>query len=404
MKVAIVTWKFPALSNTFILNEIVEVLRQGLEVAIYSIDRSDDAVVHDDVARYALLERTWFLGDFQPRPGRQQPELAKYAADWLGERVHGLPAMAEHMRRSGVDLVHGCFANNSATVAMATARLAGLPFTFECHAYDLFVDMRYADEKVAEARRVFSISEYNRDHLVRSLGCASDKVVIRRVPILQEYCDSVEDVERTPGLIVAVARLIPIKGFDLALAALAQVLPAVPNARLAIVGEGPLRAELAEQARRLGLGSHVEFVGTLTNRATLRLVRRASAFVLPSRIGQDGDRDGIPTSLIEAMYLRTPVVSTRVSGIPELIDDGVNGLLAESEDVPGIAEALRRLLTDDGLRERLGHAGHAKVVAEFEVERNIGILVAHWRELAREERPRPIRAGLWSRVRVLFGG
>lgn len=404
MKVAIVTWKFPALSNTFILNEIVEVLRSGLEVAIYSIDRSDDAVVHDDVARYALLERTWFLGDFKPANGRQYPDLAKYAADWLGERVHGLPAMAEHMRRTGVDLVHGCFANNCATVAMVTARFAGLPLTFECHAYDLFVDMKYADEKIAQVRRVFSISAYNRDHLVGKLGCDPGKVVIRRVPILQEYCDSVEAVERTPGLVVAVARLVPIKGFDLALAALAIVRRSVPEARLVIVGEGPLRGELVALAQRLGITAHVEFAGTKTNRETLQLVRRAQAFVLPSRIGEDGDRDGIPTSLIEAMYLRTPVVSTRVSGIPELIEDGVDGFLAAPEDAAAIAEALRTLLTDPQLRERFGEAGRAKVRAEFDVGRNIGLLVSHWRDLAREPRPRPARPGFWRRVRALFGG
>ena len=404
MKVAIVTWKFPALSNTFILNEIVEVLRSGLEVAIYSIDRSDDAVVHDDVARYALLERTWFLGDFKPANGRQYPELAKYAADWLGDRVHGLPAMAEHMRRTGVDLVHGCFANNCATVAMVTARLAGLPFTFECHAYDLFVDMKYADEKIAQVRRVFSISAYNRDHLVGKLACDPAKVVIRRVPILQEYCDSVEAVERTPGLLVAVARLVPIKGFDLALAALAIVRRRVPEARLVIVGEGPLRGELVALAQRLGIQAHVEFAGTKTNRETLQLVRRASAFVLPSRIGEDGDRDGIPTSLIEAMYLRTPVVSTRVSGIPELIEHGVDGYLAAPEDAAAIAEALCTLLTDRQLRDRFGEAGRAKVRAEFDVGRNIGLLVSHWRDLAREPRPRPVRPGFWRRVRALFGG
>ena len=150
MKVAFVTWKFPALANTFILNEIVEVLKRGFEVAVYSIDRSEESVVHDDIGRYALLERTWFLEDFVPEASKHSQEFAEYSADWLRERVNGFRGLAEHMRRTGVDVVHGCFANNCSTVAMVTSRLAGLPFTFECHAYDLFVDMRFPDEKIAQ--------------------------------------------------------------------------------------------------------------------------------------------------------------------------------------------------------------------------------------------------------------
>jgi len=400
MKVAFVTWKFPALSNTFILNEIVEVLRRGVEVAIYSIDKSEEQVVHHDVERFSLLERTWFLQDFMPETAKGTPEFAHYSADWLRDRVRSFRALAEHMRRTGVDVVHGCFANNSATVAMVTARLAGLPFTFECHAFDLFVDLRYGDEKTAQARRVFSISEYNRAHLVANLGCDAAKVVIRRVPILGEFCDSIDAGERTPGLVASVARLHAIKGYDLAIAAFARVAAVVPSARYVIVGEGELRPQLEAQVRRLGIANRVQFVGALTNQETLRLVRRAAAFVLPSRIGADGDRDGIPTSMIEAMYLRTPAVSTRVSGIPELVEDGVDGFLAEPEDTATIADRLQRLLTDEPLRTRMGEAARAKVLAQFDVGRNIDLLVDNWRAIAREPRRLPAPSGFWSRVRA----
>jgi len=403
MKVAFVTWKFPALSNTFILNEIVEVLRRGFEVAIYSIDNSDEKVVHHDVERFGLLDRTWFLRDFLPDATKFSTEFDKYSADWLRERTNSFRGLAEHMRRTGVDLVHGCFANNSATVAMVTARLAGLPFTFECHAYDLFVDLRYGDEKIAAARRVFSISDYNREHLVAKLGCDPAKVVIRRVPILKEFCDTIDTGPRTPGLVASVARLHPIKGFDLALEAFATVAKHLRHARYVIVGEGDLRPQLEAQAQRLGIADRVQFVGTLTNQETLRLVRRASAFILPSRIGTDGDRDGIPTSMIEAMYLRTPVVSTRVSGIPELVDDGVDGFLAEPEDTATLADRLQRLLSDDTLRARMGEAARAKVLAEFDVDRNIDLLMEHWRAVAREPRQPPARTSFWSRIRARLG-
>ncbi|MCA8977996.1 MAG: glycosyltransferase [Planctomycetes bacterium] len=403
MKVAFVTWKFPALANTFILNEIVEVLRRGFEVAIYSIDRSGDRVVHDDVGRYSLFDRTWFLDDFVSPSPREPKEFAEYSVDWLRERVTGFRAVADHMRRTGVDVVHGCFANNCSTVAMVTARLAGLPFTFECHAYDLFVDMRFADEKIAQVRRVFSISDYNRQYLVSEFGCDADKIAIRRVPILESFCDAIDAGERVPGLVVSVARLCEIKGFDVALDAFANVAAAVPEARFVIVGDGELRGELEARADRLGIRDKVRFAGSLTNQETLRLVRSAQVFVLPSRIAGDGDRDGIPTSMIEAMYLRTPTVSTRVSGIPELVDSGINGLLADPEDVPGIAEHLRLLLTDHALRDRMGDAAREKVKDEFGVDRNIDVLVDSWQAIAREPRSEPVRPRFWSRVRALLG-
>ncbi len=406
MKVAFVTWKFPSLSTTFILNEIVEVLRRGFEVAIYSVEPSNETVVHEDVERFALRQRTWYLQDFVPEAGRRPHEFDAYAADWLGDRVAALRPLAEHMKRTGVDVVHGCFANNSATVAMVAARIAGLPFTFECHAHDIFVDLRYADEKVAEARCVFSISEYNRTHLVETIGCDPGKVVIRRVPILAGYCDSIDAGARTPGLIVSVARLHPIKGYDTAIDAFAKVAATASDARYAIVGEGELRGALEAQAARLGIADRVQFLGSLTNQETLRLVRRARAFVLPSRIGPDGDRDGIPTSMIEAMYLRTPVVSTRVSGIPELVDDGVDGFLADPEDAPTIAERLSRLLADDTLCERIGAAAREKVRAKFDVDRNIDVLIDKWREIGRSAVRAPAQArrrrGFWSRMRALL--
>jgi glycosyltransferase involved in cell wall biosynthesis len=402
MKVAFVTWKFPALSNTFILNEIVEVLRRGFEVAIYSIDRSNETVVHEDVERFALRDRAWYLQEFVPANSRNNAEFAAYSADWLGDKIAGLRALAQHLRRTGVDVVHGCFANNSATVAMLTARLAGLPFTFECHAHDLFVDLRYADEKVAAASCVFSISDYNRRHLVGELGCDPGKVVIRRVPILQSFCDSIDAGDRTPGLVVSVARLHAIKGFDVALDAFARVAATVPQARYVIVGEGELRAELEGQARRLGIADRVHFAGSHTNQETLRLVRRARAFVLPSRIGPDGDRDGIPTSMIEAMYLRTPAVSTRVSGIPELVDDGIDGFLAEPEDAAAVGDCLQRLLTDDELSKRLGEAARTKVIERFDVDRNVQVLLDQWRAICLRPRVSNPKRSFWPYVRQLL--
>ena len=387
MKIAFCTWKFPALANTFILNEIVEVLKRGHEVWIYSIDRSDDDVVHDDVDRYGLIKRTRFLADFVPEGKPANGRLVKYSEDWLNDKVHALPVIAERLKRDGVQLVHGCFMNNSATVAMVVARLAGLPFTFECHAHDMFVDLRFGREKISEAACVFSISEYNKRYLVDELGCRQDKVAIRRVPILTDFCDSIGQPPREDGLVVTVGRLHPIKGLHTAIKAFAQVAGRNERARFLIIGDGEQRQSLEALARELGVGDRVEFAGRQTNEESLSRVASARAFLLPSEIAEDGDRDGIPTSLIESMYLRTPPVSTRVSGIPELIRDGHNGFLADPGDVSGIAGKLERLLGDASLGDELGENGRATVTSEFGVARNIDVLTRHWSEIVERRRP-----------------
>lgn len=395
MKIAFCTWKFPALANTFILNEIVEVLKRGHEAWIYSIDRSDDEVVNDDVERYGLLKRALFLDDFVTG-GPVDRGVAKYGEDWLSEKLTALAPVANRMRRDGVQVVHGCFMNNSATVAMVTARLAGLPLTVECHAHDVFVDLRFAKEKISAADRIFSISDYNKRHLVDDLGCQPDKVVIRRVPILAEFCDAIGERTREEGLVVTVGRLHPIKGLHTALEAFARVAEKNDQARFLIIGDGEERESLEAKVDTLSLRGCVEFAGHMTNEESLARVASASAFLLPSEIAKDGDRDGIPTSLIESMYLRTPAVSTHVSGIPELIRDGENGFLAPPGDVAEIAAKLERLLGDKELRTELGEKARATVVGDFGVGRNIGILIDHWAEVI-ENRPQGLIARLLSR-------
>jgi len=396
MRIAFCTWKFPALANTFILNEIVEVRKRGHDVWIYSIDRSDDAVVHDDVHRYGLLDKTSFLADLVPENGGG--EFERYTGDWLRDKVRAFRPLARRLRKDGIDVVHGCFINNSATVAMVAARLAGLPFTCECHAHDLFVDLRYGAEKIAAADGIFAISEYNRRHLIDELECPPEKVAIKRVPILTEFCDGIPEVAREDGLIVSVGRLHPIKGFEDALDAFALVARRDPRARYLIIGDGELEGALRAKTERLGLTDRVEFAGSLKNEDVLARVARASVSLLASVITPDGDRDGIPTSLIESMYLRTPAVSTRVSGIPELIDDGVNGMLADPGDVATLAAKVEEVLADSELRDRLGTRARAKVESEFDSGRNIDVLVDRWSEIVASRR------GFLRRLRRLLTG
>ncbi len=166
--------------------------------------------------------------------------------------------------------------------------------------------------------------------------------------------------------------------------------------RLVIVGDGPLTNELAHKVKELKLEANVTFLGTVDNELALELVAQATIFLLPCVIGVDGDRDGIPTALIEAMYLSTPVVSSSISGIPELIDDGINGYLTQPGDAEALAEKLDRLLDDPALRKRMGHKAHEKVEHGFYEDSSSMILLRRWKEVvanASEEKGRGCTGG-----------
>ena len=175
--------------------------------------------------------------------------------------------------------------------------------------------------------------------------------------------------------IVTVGRLDPIKGFDVLVDALAELKRRGRRVRCQIIGEGPLRGELQARVDRQGLSELVALVGARAQAEVGAALRAATIFTLPSLIAPSGDRDGIPVSLMEAMAAGAPVVSTRVSGIPELIEDEREGLLVAPQDSRALAEALARLLDDVALRRRLAVAARAKIEREFDAAREANKLL-----------------------------
>jgi glycosyltransferase involved in cell wall biosynthesis len=353
----------------------------GHEVDVYSLDRPAESIVHPDVERYGLLQRTHFFLDHVREDPANRAAFRVHSRDKLIGYLHSFPQIGERIKDAGTQIIHAAFGNRPCTAALALAELTGLPLTFESHAHDLFVDFYLATEKIATAQRVFTISEYNRRYLMEEHRCPEEKLVVKRVSIIEDFCDEILDTPKEDNLLVTVARLHPIKGIQHALQALTLIQETHGDVRLHIIGDGELRGDLEMQATELGLSERVVFHGPLANDDALRWVSRASAFLLPSVIGADGDRDGIPTALIESMYLRTPAVSTRVSGIPELIDEGVNGFLVEPWDVVGLAEKIRLLLGEPKRREEMGRNAREKVKSEFDAVQNTRKVVDAWAEI-----------------------
>jgi glycosyltransferase involved in cell wall biosynthesis len=177
-----------------------------------------------------------------------------------------------------------------------------------------------------------------------------------------------------PVTILSVGRAVAKKGYPDLLAALAN-LPAELHWRFVHVGGGPLLGDLKAQAARLGIGARIDWRGAQAHEAVLASYRGADLFVLASRIADDGDRDGLPNVLLEALSQRCPVVATNVSAIPELIVDGVTGLLVKPQRPDQLAEALARLIRDPALRARLAAAGDARVRRDFPLSRGVDLLL-----------------------------
>jgi glycosyltransferase involved in cell wall biosynthesis len=375
---------FPCWSETFIVRELTTLIASGADVQILSLKSPYEKLVQPDAerllprahhplppARAALarlralaaypLALTSTVAKIVQRLGRQPIEVAK-TLEALARGVEQL----DWIREFDPDIIHAHWATYPSTVAWALARILGKPFGFTCHAHDIFVNDHLLKEKIEAAEVAVTISRFNVDWLaeratprarerLRVVHCGVD---LATIPFRADG--------REPGLIMTVGRLDPIKGFDVLIDALGELARQGRRVRCRIIGEGPLEPSMRAAIARHGLGDCVELTGALPQAEVRKSLYAASIFALPSVVTKTGDRDGIPVSLMEAMAAGTPSVSTRVSGIPELIDDGREGLLVPEKDAKSLAAALARMLDDPALGARLAVAARAKIEREFD--------------------------------------
>lgn len=384
MRVLYVVSLFPCWSETFIVREIREMLRLGVDVRIVSLRHPSEALVQADAA--ALLDRVvypagWMAclraaaAAFARDPACEFRQLARYAAGlWRSPAVLaktlGTWWRANGMCEAAAALapahIHAHFATYPSTAAMLLARRLGVPFSFTAHAHDIFLEDHLLAAKLREAAFAVAISEFNRRFLrERVAGAAGADVRVVHCGVPPGDHPFV-DAGRDRRLVLAVGRLDAIKGFPTLVEACALLRDRGVDFRCEIVGSGPLGGRIEARLRELGLGDRVRLAGALPQEEVRRRMQAAGVFAMPSTVTPRGDRDGIPVALMEAMASGLPVVSTRVSGIPELVEDGVSGLLADADDAAGLAACLERLLADPALGARLALAARGKVEREFD--------------------------------------
>jgi colanic acid/amylovoran biosynthesis glycosyltransferase len=399
MKVAYILSMFPCWSETFILREIVELQRRGVDITILSLKPCNEQLVQPDAqaivdqGRVIVLPWGKAVGHLLLQAMRHPFKLAGLVLDFTrtyrGSLLSYLKSVATlalgaafipELRRRGIEHIHAPWGTYPSTAALLCARLAGTRFSFTTRAHDLFLEDHGLELKFREAAFAQTITAYNQ------------RVLTQRYPHLVQgslhvihsaLVPEVFDIERqpvSPPLVLSVGRMVEMKGFADLVAACALLRDQGQDFQCRIVGEGPLQSVLQAQIDQLHLRDHVSLLPPVAQTEIRRLLSQATCFVLPCVTAADGDQDGIPNVLTEALAARVPAISCPTSGVPELIENGVTGLMVPQREPPALAEAIRRLLDDPTLQQQLASAGRDRVEAEFNIHRNaarMGELMAH---------------------------
>jgi glycosyltransferase involved in cell wall biosynthesis len=288
-----------------------------------------------------------------------------------------LPAaarIATLVERGEFDCVHAAWAHFPGSVAYLVSRLTGRPFSMSAHAgSDLYRTQAFLPEKVRAARFTSACVRRNAE-MLRGLGgpearveCVYHGVDLRRFDGATRRRDS-------DPLLLAVGRLAPAKGYDVAIRALALPPSRGPAPRLVVVGDGPERPRLEALAREVGVGDRVSFVGELPQQELVGFYARAWLLLAPSRVLGNGRRDGIPNVTVEAMAMGVPVLATLAGGLDEAVTPGETGALVPPDDPAALADALARLLADPAALDRMGERARLRARGEFDAEVNFGRL------------------------------
>ncbi|MFH1440643.1 MAG: glycosyltransferase family 4 protein [Candidatus Omnitrophota bacterium] len=383
MKVIYILHVFPKISETFILNEILEVQRKGITVEVFAFARTKENKVHDS---FKEVQSVNYFSNWR--------FFAKISAHFYWLFKHPLRYMkvifiALNMKngifkvflwdldnvllvsKRSPEHIHAHFGTRAADLSMLINLLTNIPFTFTTHRYDVF-DSPPKNYRLKSklAKKHITISQFNERYLIDRFNVNKNDIEIIHCGV--NCYDKVQRNKNNFPVITCVARLEKTKGLDNLIKACNILKREGVVFSCNIVGNGSERARLAMQIKDYGLLNEVNLLGDKTQKEVFDLMSSSSMIVLPSR------SEGIPVSLMEAMALRIPVISTKINGIPELIENEKNGFLVSVDDVKDLTEKIKKLIENKQLREIFVENGYKKVKDKFNLEKETDKLIKIW--------------------------
>jgi len=423
-KMAYITNVYPLLSETFIVSEVKSLIQAGFPVRVFSLfeprtreNELDDAELKAQTIYWApnmrlgkVLPAHWYFIWHAPRTylrtlryavqhrnrqaslrslvrwslngGRQRKQLS--TADLQNLLLHFVVVMpfAALIRREGYTWMHAAFANTPSSFALLTSKLTGVPYSVSAHAMDIFITPEILAEKLNNARFVVTCNHYNKSFLEEYYPEVRQDNIhpIYHGTDLQRFSAADRNEKAAPPVLLAVGRLVRKKGLAVLLRAGLMLKQRGVAFQIWIVGEGPERPRLEMFCRIHHLHETVKFYGACMPEEIKSYYQKATLFVLPCVQDENGDRDGIPNVIAEAMAMRLPVISSYLSAIPELVNNRVTGRLLAPNDPDELAAVIQELLEDPALAKRMGAMGRKRVEELFDSRKTLRELIALFEE------------------------
>ncbi len=383
---------YPRISESFISTEIFLLETLGIPIEIYSLKQPRESFTHKSVQK--IRARVTYLPEYVIPNFRTithtnlklwrhlGTHYARCFARALRRAVdRRKSATVRHFLQAGhlswmrlldgrVAHLHAHFCHTPTSVALFASELTGLPFSFTAHAKDIYTsEPAQLRRKLLRARFIVTCTRYNARYLQSLVDFPLSLHTIYHGIDLEFFSFGANPPDSPPYRLLSVGRLVPKKGYDDLLRALKILDQTGFDFRLEHIGSGESKDEIRALVRRLNLQHRVRFLGTLPHEKVIHHYRNSHAFVLACKVAPNGDRDGIPNVLVEAMAVGVPVISTRVSAIPELVEDGVTGTLVDPGRPEELAQAIRNVLTSASGLDRQIRAARRKVEREFDNRR-----------------------------------
>lgn len=399
-KILYVVSVFPSTSATFVLNEMLMLKKSGFEIEIASLRKPKKEVLHSgaalfckkviyvphvkqdvkDVFKLIGINLKYFL--FHPLKymigltNVLRVEPVKSIYDFI-RAVY----ISDKIKKLNVNHIHAQFAHNPTAVAYFINLLTNKQYSFTCHAVDIFVNknFKFFEEKLKRAKFAVTISNYNIEYIKNRL---KEKTLINKLNLVRcgidynEFKPLKNKPENTIPQILSVGRLVEKKGFQYLIEALNVLANRGLSFKCDIIGDGPLFGKINKQIKQYNLQGKVNLSGAVDSEKVKEYLSKADLFVLPCIKTSNGDMDGIPVALMEAMAFEVPVISTNISGIPELIINGYNGVIVEEKNHVELADAIQSLLLNKDLREKYGKNGRIHIINEFDLYANVNRLIS----------------------------